>query len=70
MSEMRLLSAKELARTLSLSKRQIFRLNISGKLPAPVKIGGSVRWRADEIMGWIAAGCPDRVAWQAREIKA
>ena len=39
-----LLSAKALGDMLSLSKRQIFRLNSCGKLPKPLRIGGSVRW--------------------------
>ncbi len=55
-----LLSAKELAKMLSLSKRQIFRLNSCGKIPAPIRIGGSVRWSAAEISAWLAAGAPDR----------
>jgi excisionase family DNA binding protein len=64
MNESRLLSAKELAHTMSLSKRQIFRLNTAGKLPAPLKIGGSIRWRADEIDRWLAAGAVDRRTWE------
>ena len=34
-----LLTAKELGDSLNLSKRQIFRLNSCGKLPAPIRIG-------------------------------
>jgi prophage regulatory protein len=59
-----LLRAKELAKMLSISKRQIFRLNSSGKIPAPVRIGGAVRWRADECAAWVAAGAPDRKRWE------
>jgi len=59
-----LLSAKDLAAALSLSRRQVFRLNACGKLPAPVRIGGSVRWVGDEISQWILAGCPERQEWQ------
>ena len=60
-----LLSAKELAKMLSLSKRQIFRLNSCGKIPRPLKIGGSVRFKQDEIADWLAAGAPDRQTWVA-----
>lgn len=60
-----LLSAKALAKMLSLSKRQIFRLNSSGRIPAPIKIGGSVRWSAQEISTWLAASAPDRRTWEA-----
>ncbi len=33
-------------------------------VPAPIRIGRSVRWRADEIRRWIGAGCPARDAWE------
>lgn len=56
--------AKALGQRLSLSKRQVFRLNSSGKIPAPLRIGGAVRWRADECADWLAAGAPDRRTWE------
>ena len=59
-----LLTAKAVGEMLSLSKRQIFRLKSSGKIPAPVRIGGSVRWVGSEISAWIQAGTPDRERWQ------
>lgn len=62
---MRLLNAKSLGQLLALSKRQVFRLNSCGKIPKPLKIGGSVRWSADEISSWLAAGAPDRKTWEA-----
>ena len=57
--------AKELAKMLSLSKRQIFRLNSCGKIPVPIRIGGAVRWDSQECAGWLAAGAPDRRIWEA-----
>ena len=63
----RLLTAKALGEMLSLSKRQIFRLNSCGKIPAPLRIGGAVRWSADEILAWLAALAPDRQTWEARK---
>jgi len=59
-----LLSAKALARMLCLSKRSIFRLNSSGKIPAPLRVGGAVRWSAEECAEWLAAGAPDRKTWE------
>ena len=53
-----LLSASQLARELGLSKATIWRLASAGRLPPPVRIGRSTRWRRDEIVGWIANGCP------------
>ena len=61
----KLLTAKALGEMLSLSKRQIFRLNSCGKLPAPIRIGGAVRWSAEEISAWLAASAPDRRTWEA-----
>ena len=60
-----LLSAKTLGEMLSLSKRQVFRLNSCGKIPAPIRIGGAVRWSAEEISAWLAAGAKDRRTWEA-----
>ncbi len=57
--------AKTFGQRLSLSKRQIFRLNSCGKIPAPIRIGASVRWCAQECANWLAAGAPDRKTWEA-----
>ena len=60
-----LLTAKTLGQMLSLSKRQIFRLNSSGKIPAPMRIGGAVRWDIErDIRPWLAAGAPDRTTFE------
>jgi prophage regulatory protein len=60
-----LINAKTLGQLLALSKRQVFRLNSCGKIPAPIRIGGAVRWSAAEISDWLAAGAVDRRTWQA-----
>ena len=60
-----LLSAKTLGDMLNLSKRQIFRLNSCARIPAPLRIGGAVRWLAEDISAWLAAGAPDRRTWEA-----
>lgn len=54
----RLLSADKLAERLDISVRTLWRLRAVGKLPAPIRLGGSVRWRLDTIQSWIEAGCP------------
>jgi excisionase family DNA binding protein len=53
-----MMTADELAETLCISKRQVWRLKAKGGLPKPVNIGTSVRWRRSDILEWIAAGCP------------
>ncbi len=66
-NEIQLLTAKQLGAKLNLSKRQIFRLNSCGKLPAPIRIGGSVRWAESTIAAWLKAGAPDRKAYEPTE---
>lgn len=53
-----LISAEDLASRLSISQRTLWRLLERGQLPHPLRLGGSVRWRADELRQWIEAGCP------------
>lgn len=57
-----LLPATEVARILAISQRTLWRLESAGRLPRAVRIGGSVRWRQDELYAWIEAGCPRRNA--------
>lgn len=57
--------AKTFGLRLSLSKRQIFRLNSCAKIPAPIRIGGAVRWDSQECAAWLTAGAPDRKTWEA-----
>ena len=57
-------SVKELAKMLSLSKRQIHRLNACRKIFAPIRIGGSLRFSAQECANWLTAGAPDRDTWE------
>ena len=64
-NEIQLLSAKELGARLNLSKRHIFRLNSCGKIPAPIRIGGSVRWAESTIAEWLRVGAPDRKTFRA-----
>jgi len=56
--------AKELAALLGVSLRQVWRLSSSGKLPKPLRLGGSVRWSLKEIEAFVEAGCPDRASWE------
>jgi prophage regulatory protein len=53
----RLLSKEQLALRLQLSTRTVYRLWQEGSLPAPVKIGGSIRWRSDVVDAWIENDC-------------
>jgi excisionase family DNA binding protein len=53
-----LVSADELATMLGVSERTIWRLLSAHKIPRPLHIGGSVRWRMADVTAWIAHGCP------------
>jgi predicted DNA-binding transcriptional regulator AlpA len=53
-----LLTAVEAAEMAGVAKRSWWRYVSSGRAPAPVRLGGSVRWRRSELAEWIAAGCP------------
>lgn len=49
-----LLSAAEVARQLSISQRQVWRLVSSGELPAPVRVGErSSRFRRADIEAYV-----------------
>lgn len=61
-----LLSAKQLGALLVLSRRQISRLDACGKIPKPLKIGGSLRWRQSDIELWQSMDCPDRREFEVR----
>ena len=61
-----LINARALAKMLSLSVRTVFRLDSSGKVPAPVRINGSVRWRLSDIEQWIELNCPNRNEFESR----
>ena len=64
-TNIQLLSAKELAGKLLLSARTIWRLRSAGKLPKPVCVGGSIRWRHSDIESWLSADCPDQRTFDA-----
>jgi len=54
-----LITARKLAQLLEVSTRTLWRLRSAGRLPAPVRLGGAVRWRLDEVQEWIAGGCKE-----------
>ncbi len=54
----RLIDVKEVARMLQVAVRTVWRLRSSHKIPEPVPVGGSVRWRYQELVEWINSGCP------------
>lgn len=57
--------AKGAGELFDLSERAWRRLDVTGEIPKPVKIGRSVRWQLKELAAWLEAGCPDRETWEA-----
>jgi len=55
--------ARRLAALLCAGIRTVRTWDAAGKLPAPVRIGGRVVWRVEEIRAWLTADAPDRETW-------
>lgn len=58
-----LLSIKQLSEMLGRSQSSLWEDDKAGRIPMPIKIGRSVRWRRLEIEAWVEAGCPNRSRW-------
>ena len=54
---LQLLSAKELAGKLLLSARTVWRLRSARKLPNPVHVGSSIRWKLSDIQLYLDCDC-------------
>lgn len=53
-----LIDVRELSRMLKVGIRTVWRLLSSRKIPEPIRVGSSVRWRYQEVVEWINQGCP------------
>lgn len=61
-----LLTSGEAAGFCKISKRCWFAHSAKGTIPAPVRIGGSVRWRKSDLEAWVKLRCPDRAEFEAQ----
>lgn len=61
----KLLTVQEVAARLGVSSRQVWKLAASDRLPAPVRLARSVRWRESDIQRFIELGCPSREQFEA-----
>lgn len=52
---LRLLSVRQVAEVFGVSVATIWRWTAGGAIPTPIKIGGSTRWRRDEIEAVLSA---------------
>ena len=55
---MQLLSVNQVAEKLAISVRKVWAMYSEGQMPAPVRMGRSVRWRDSDIDEWVTLGCP------------
>ena len=55
-NEARLLSYAGLARLLDVSERHLRRLVESGRLPEPIRLGGSIRFRVADVLRALDGG--------------
>src|SRR5262245_3960456 len=55
----------DLAFVLRTSLATLHRLRAAGKLPRASRLGGQLRWPAEEIRAWVRAGMPDLKTWEA-----
>ena len=62
-----LVTARQAAGMCGKSLRTWRTWDAAGWIPRPVRIGRSTLWRLDELRAWVAAGCPRRDEWEARQ---
>ena len=62
-----LLTARQSASLCGKSLRTWRTWDAGGLIPRPVRIQRSTLWRVDELREWVAAGCPRRDEWEARQ---
>jgi len=63
-----LVDAKAVGAMLGRCERSVWRDAAAGRIPRPIELGGSKRWRLSELQQWAAAGCPNRDTWEAQII--
>jgi predicted DNA-binding transcriptional regulator AlpA len=54
-----LIPADRVASMMNISTRTLWRLLSAKSFLKPVRIGGSVRWRLEEVERWVSEGCPE-----------
>lgn len=57
-TEIRMLTADEVAEELRISVRGVWRQVSTGRLPEPVYVGRLARWPLQTLREWLENGCP------------
>lgn len=55
--EDKLVNVHEVAERLAVSVRQVWKLASAGRMPSPVRLARSVRWRESDVSRFIECGC-------------
>jgi prophage regulatory protein len=66
-AERLLISARDAAAMCSVAVSTWYSWLSSGRVPAPLRLGGRVLWRRGELEAWVDAGCPPRCKWEVME---
>ena len=53
-----MLTIQDVAERLRVSSMTVRRMWYENRIPEPIRIRGSIRWREQDIAEWIDAGCP------------
>ena len=60
-----LVTVDEAVELCRMSRTSLYKLHAAGKTPRMVKMGSLTRWRRQELLDWMKAGCPSREKWEA-----
>jgi predicted DNA-binding transcriptional regulator AlpA len=58
------LTPKQVSKLLGISMRHLASLNSTGRIIRPIRLGRCLRYSADELQDWLAAGAPPRDKWE------
>ncbi len=61
-----LLSASGVGQILNCSKRSVYRYAYSARIPAPVRLSGSTKWKSSDISLFLECNC-DMAQYRARK---
>lgn len=53
-----LIDSREAMKLLKVSRKTLYTMQTTGKMPPPIRIGAAVRWSLDVLKKWVEAGCP------------
>ena len=62
-----LVSGERTAAMLGISVRTLYKLDVTERVPAPIRIGRRALWAVADLEQWVAAGCPTRERWIAEK---